>query len=223
MQLQKNANFLAIFLVRDTEGSLLSYEADEKVWKINSTAYLDVNHFAMGAKINLDILHSDSDDRYISLAKGNTDISEYFSNWIGLDDTKQETKDGEALYLLSNRISLPDGINREEFKKKIFEYAKSKPSKIINLQDLSKHLYDDDDFIQKFCDDNSIDIDGEFKLSGKQLNKFHKIFVKAGGIELSAPRSTFSPNGIEVSQDGKTVLIRSKELAEEITKNLEDQ
>lgn len=219
---KNSKSFLAVFLVRDTKGSLLK-QKDDKSWDVKPTEYLDVEHFAMGAKINLDVLNSDSDDRYISLVKGNTDISEYFENWIGLDDKKPESKDADALYDIANKIPLPEGTeDRDAFKKKIFDYAKSRSPKIVNLRDLSKHLYDNEDTIQKYCDDNEIDLDGEFKLSGKQLNRFFKVSVKAGGIELSAPRSSFSPQGIEVLQDGKSILIHSEKLAEEINKILKE-
>ena len=68
-------NFLSVFLVRNTTGSLLK-PADGESWDIESIMYLDVDHFAMGVRINLDVLNSESEDRYIHLVKGNTDISE---------------------------------------------------------------------------------------------------------------------------------------------------
>ncbi|MDD2864282.1 MAG: nucleoid-associated protein [Methylococcales bacterium] len=208
-------NFLAVFLVRNKNGNLFSYKGDDRTWNVNSTEYLDFDHFAMGVKINLDTFNSNSDERYISFAKGNTDISDYFLNWVGIDDSKQEMKDGDTLYEVSNGINLPEGIaDRKELKKKIFEYINSKPSQVVNLRDLSQHLYDDDNAIQKYCDEKNIDIDGEFKLTKKQLEKFYKIYIKAGGIELSAARSIFDT--MDVASNGETVLIRSKELAEEI-------
>ena len=173
----------------------------------------------MGVRINLDLL--DSDDRYLQLVKGNTDISEYFENWVGLKDRTHETKDGEALYELINNIDLPNYIeNRDDLKKNVFDYVSNKPSKTVNLRELSQHLYDDEEKIPAYCDENNIDIDGEFKLRREQLNKFYKVSISAGGIKLEAPRSNFSQAGISVSDDGETVLIRSRALADEIKKNV---
>ena len=90
----------------------------------------------------------------------------------------------------------------------------------VNLRELSQHLYDDEEKIPAYCDENNIDIDGEFKLHREQLNKFYKVSISAGGIKLEAPRSNFSEAGISVSDDGETVLIRSRELADEIKKNV---
>lgn len=197
-------DFLGVFLVRNTDGTKLIQSGSS--WDINSTQYLNVEHFAMGAKINLSILNSASDDRYISLVKGNTDISGYFENWIGIDDTKQENKDAQALYDLTNDIDLPSGISsRDELKKKIFDYAKSQPSNSINLNTLSDFIYGDSNYIQNYCNDKGIDIDSEFKLKGANLTKFFKTSVKADDIEITAPRSIFSSDKIKLIR-GKIVI-----------------
>jgi len=212
--------FLSVFLVRNTSGSLLKL-ADNQSWDIESIMYLDVDHFAMGVRINLDVLTTESDDRYIHLVKGNTDISDYFENWVGIDDTKQEAKDGDALYEMANKIDLPEGMaDRDALKKQIFDYVSGRPSKIVNLRELSDYLYKDSDKIVTYCSDNDLDIDGEFKLSGAQLKKFVRVSIVAGGIKLEASRDKFSASGISVSQDGVVVHIRSKELADAIKENL---
>ena len=216
-------NYLSVFLVRDTNGSLLQ-EANNQKWDIRSIKYLDVEHFAMGVRINLDLLRSKSNDRYIQLVRGNTDIAEYFENWVGLEDKKQETKDGDALYVVFNKIALPRDVNnRDDLKKMVFDYVRNSPSKAVKLRSLSSHLYDDEDLIPQYCEQHNIDIDGEFKLRGAQLNQFFKVSISAGGIKLEAPRSSFSQAGIHVSENGEAVLIRSRELANEITRTLSSQ
>lgn len=212
-------NYFAVYLIRDTKSPLFKLKEDN-TWEILESLHLQIEHFAMGAKINLDILSSTSDDRYISFIKGNTDVSVYFEKWIGIDDTKSESKDAEALYEISNLIELPDGISREEFKRCIFDFANSQTSKVVNLRALSKHLYDDEDRITNFCEEKSIDIDGEFKLTKSQLDKFIKIVIKVGEIELRAPRGSFKPNGIEVN--GESVVIHNKEFASALTQKLKE-
>lgn len=211
-------DFLAIFLVRNTKGSMLT--PNEGSWDLNTTQYLDVENFAMGAKINLSILNdTTSEDRYISLVRGNTDVSGYFESWIGLDDAKQENKDAEALYQIANNIELPEGMTqRDELKKKIFDYTKSHRDRIINLRELSQYIYGNENTFYDYAERNNIDIDGEFKLSGKNLSKFYKVSVKADNIELTAPRTSFNPNMIQVI-DGQ-VVISSAALAQSIEQEL---
>lgn len=211
-------DFLAIFLVRNTEGSRLIQGAGS--WDLNSTQYLDVEHFAMGVKINLSVLNSESNDRYLSLVRGNTDISHYFEAWIGLDDPKQENKDAQALYNVANQIELPDGMTRDELKKKIFDYAKSHKDRVVNLRALSLFIFNNEDYITNYCNKNNVDIDGEFKLSGYNLSRFYKISVKANNIELSAPRSSFNPNMIEIVDE--QVIIHSQDLAQQIQSALNE-
>ena len=107
-----------------------------------------------------------------------------------------------------------------EFKKSIYDFANSQTSKVINLRALSKHLYDNEDTITKYCEEKSIDIDGEFKLTRSQLSKFIKIVIKVGEIELRAPRGSFKPNGIEVN--GESVVIHNKEFAIALIQKLKD-
>lgn len=216
---ESTKKFLAVYLIRDTKSPLFKLKEDNS-WDVIDSHHLEIEHFAMGAKINLDILNSKSDDRYIALIKGNTDVSGYFENWIGIDDTKQETKDADALYEISNQIDLPNGLSRDEFKKSIYDFANSQTSKVINLRALSKHLYDNEDTITKYCEEKSIDIDGEFKLTRSQLSKFIKIVIKVGEIELRAPRGSFKPNGIEVN--GESVVIHNKEFAIALIQKLKD-
>ena len=114
-QYTRTVRYLSVFLVRNTQGSRLREMGNQK-WDITSIMYLDVEHFAMGVRINLDLL--DSDDRYLQLVKGNTDISGYFEKWVGVEDQKQETKDGEALYQITNTIEIPNDIeSRDELKR----------------------------------------------------------------------------------------------------------
>lgn len=219
VEYKTNNNFLSVFLVRNTDGSQLMRSG--KSWDINSTFYLNVDHFAMGVRINLDILNDkDSSDRYISLVKGNTDISEYFEKWIGIgkSDLQSENKDADALYDLSMKMKLPDGISKvEELQKRIFDYAKSHPSKIINLHDLSQYLYGDRDFIASYCNENNIDIDGEFKLSGVHLRKFLTVFAKADKIEISAPKSLF---GDKIRIEDGNLIIDSPDLIKQIQEQI---
>ena len=210
-----NQDFLAVFLVRNTDGSKLT--ASDGSWDLDTAQYLDVEHFAMGAKINLTILNGASSDRYISLIKGNTDISAYFEAWIGIDDAKQENKDAKALYNISRNIDLPVSIiddDRDKLKKMIFDYVKGKSDNIINLHELSQYIYEDRDYISNYCHNNQIDIDGEFKINNTNLKRFYTISATVNGITLTAQRSKFNDDMISFL-DGK-VIINSAELVQRL-------
>jgi hypothetical protein len=92
----------------------------------------------------------------------------------------------------------------------IFDYTRGKTDRIVNLNELSKYIYHDEDKISQYCEENSIDIDGEFKINNSNLKRFYRISAKFDGIELTAPRSSFREDMIDFI-DGK-VVINSPEL-----------
>lgn len=225
-------NFFSVFMVRNTRGSLLENDISggRHSWVIREVEHVEPKNFAMGIRINLDILNNppnahDQKDRYLQFVPGSTDISEYFMNWVGVEKRINETKDGETLFDIIGKIALPPGIkNRSELKKSVFDYgqAKQKLQQPINLGNLSTFLFENEEVIKKYCEANQIDIDGEFHLKGAQLRKFYKVAVLAGGIKLEANMDMFSKQGIHVSDDRDKVIIRSKELAEEILNQLDN-
>ena len=214
-------DFLSVFLVRNTDGSLLKDDQSKgkASWIIEVIQYIDVKNFAMGIKINLDILNGPNNDehRYVQFVPGSTDISDYFMNWVGVDkgtDT-DEKKDGDALLKIINEIDMPDEIHhRDEFKKMVYDYTKSNAQlrKPINLKHLSAHLFSGNEhMIKEYCEEKGIDIDEEFQLKGRQLDKFFKVSVQADGIKLAAARENFRDNKIRVLDDRKMVLINSEQ------------
>lgn len=210
-------DFLAIFLLRETKGSRLTRN-DNQGWDLDSIQYLDIEHFAMGAKINLTILNSESEDRYISLVRGNTDISHYFESWIGLAETQQEDKDATLLYEIANNIDLPEGMSRDSFKKAIYDYAKGLQNQLFNIREFSRYCFSDENYISNYCELKNIDLNGEFRLKGKNLKKFYSISVSHNGIELKAPFDRFHPNSIEI-ENGK-IIIYSEELVRQVQEEL---
>lgn len=216
---QQNSNdkFFSIFLLRNTTGFI--FLKDEKIYKPAPTEYVNFEQVAMGARINLSKFLADSDERYIALVRGNTDISEYFKKWIGINRQESEKTDCKNLLLIANNIALPDNVkDRDALKKIIGDYARNSPNKRISLSGLSEHLYGDVNFIQKYAFDEDIEIDSEFTLKGKSLNKFFKVSVQADGIDFSANREYFNSKKIII--DGHKIIINSKELIDKIHEQL---
>ena len=177
----------------------------------------------MGAKINLTSINSKKNERYIKLTRGNTDISQYFENWIGIDDTKQSTKDSEELLKISNNIALPENHgtikNRDDLQKHIFDFANLHNNN-INLNELSQSICEDSEYIPKYCSENNIDIDHEFKLINK--NSFYKIKAKGDGIEISGVKSIFNSdsNIVEFDLEKNKTIITSENLIYDIQQQL---
>jgi len=209
----RNHNYLGAFFVRKTEGSNIEFQDKEKIWEIELVKYLDVNHFAMGVRINLSKLEEQPNSRYLQLVKGSTDISKYFENWIGITDTLSEDIDGKNFYDVINMIPLSSESERDELKRKIYIYAKEQTEKIINIRHLSDYLFSDETYLVDYCENNDVEISHEFRLKGKNLSKFYKVSATSNGITLQAPYDKFNGNDIDIIDDS-TIIIHSESLVE---------
>lgn len=212
--------FLSVFLLRNTIGAI--FKRVNGSFVVEDSTHLDVEKFAMGVRINLTLLNDKSDDRYVQLSRGNTDISNYFKKWVGLTEEISENKDVDALLEITKTLPRPDNMDRDGLLKVIHDFAKTKPNKTLNIRELSGYIYDGDEecidkHISKMYPD--IDMDSEFKLKGTNLGKFYKVSAKGDGIELSAKRDLFRNREL-ISINGNTVIIHSEDLASKIQRQL---
>lgn len=210
-----NYDYLGVFLVRNTIGANLEFQDPDNSWDIELVRYLDVKHFAMGARINITNLLTNQNSRYLQLVKGNTNVSGYFTNWIGVSNPTSESIDAENLFEIINNIEIDDNQNRDDIKRQVYNYAKEQTDRLINVRSLSDYIFGDSEKILNFCEAEDIEISYEFKLKGKALNKFYKISAKSNGIWLQASYDKFNGEDIEIIDDGDgkgSVLIRSQEL-----------
>lgn len=209
-----NYNYLGVFFVRKTTGSNLEFQDPDSSWDLELVRYLDVKHFAMGVRINITTLLANEDSRYLQLVKGNTNISDYFIDWIGVTNPTSESIDAQKLFEIINDIDLNHNQDRDEVKRQIFNYAKEQTNRLINIRNLSDYVFGDPERILNYCESQQIEISHEFKLKGKALNKFYKISARTDGIWLQANYDKFNGDDIEVLDEDGAILIRSQELVD---------
>ncbi len=214
-------NFLAVFILRNTEGFITKNEGNE--YDIDTVVHLDTNKLAMGMRINLDIFNNNEIEkdkqRYVSLIRGNTDVSQYFDNWIEIDDTQSESADAISLIEIANNIDLPEGIDdRDELKRKIGEFADNATNNIVDLAALSSSIFGNKECLADYCNKNNIDIDSQFKISRTNINKFFKVIAKADGINISFDREKFEDS---INIQGDNLIIKSPKLIEEIQSRID--
>lgn len=213
---KKKHRFLSIFIVRNTKSAHLQKQGTK--WDVETVTHLDTKNFAMGCRINLSLYNEKSEDRYLSFIRGNTDISKYFEIWVGVKEERSESKDVDALISIVERIKLPEDFeDTSEFKQAIFNYVKSSRKNRINMRDLGQYFYKDEQRFVDFAEEQGIDLDGEFKITTTQLNKFYRIFAKVSGVTLQAPLEKIGKGAmVEISEENKVVMIRSAEMVKKI-------
>tara|TARA_R110000751_G_scaffold24467_5_gene67333 strand:- start:2218 stop:3231 length:1014 start_codon:yes stop_codon:yes gene_type:complete len=206
-----NYDYLGVFFVRKATGSNLEFQDPDNSWDLELVRYLDIKHFAMGARINITTLLADEGSRYLQLVKGNTNISDYFTDWIGVTNPTSESIDAQQLFEIINNIDLNYDQDRDEVKRQVYNYAREQTNRLINIRNLSDYIFGDSEKILNHCEAQQIEISHEFKLKGNALNKFYKITARANGILLQASYDKFNEADIQVLDD-ETIIITSQEL-----------
>lgn len=220
-------NYLGVFLIRDAQGVV--FNKDEKAGNVDikSVTYMNTEKLVMACRINLNKF-SEKDGKYLTfLRRGQAEISEYFFDWICSDQPESSKDFTESLYDIVSKMPLP--INPETklpidiniYRQRLVNYIREK-NRFVNLRDLGKHFYDNENAFTDYRDSYLIDIDNEFRADTTTLRKFNLVDINAAGIQLKFSRGLINSGKIKIGQ-GEQIIIRSKELQEELRKELEKE
>ena len=210
-----NSDFLAIFLIRDTEGKIL--KRTDHSFSIQTIEYLDTNNLAMACKIDENRIRNNQPN-YLSFTQlKQKDVAEYFLDWISIQQPESSIEYTNLLYDLLNIVDPPvDKESKapysiEEFRNNVYSYVTSNPNKIVNLHDLGIHFYNDPYKFIDAANDNDISIDTEFKYNKRQLRKFIRIEINKDGINMKFSRGVVYNNKIRLSEENRNIVIIESE------------
>lgn len=210
-------DFLGVFLIRDTEGKTLS--KTENSFSIDSIEYVDTSNLAMACRINHGKYDVD-EENYLSLTQlRQQEISEYFKNWISIEQIESSSEYTRQLYDIISQIERPLNPNTESeyeienFRNLVYNYASSSPNRTINLRDLSQHFYNDPNTIANYALENDIAIDTEFRYNSRQLKRLIKLEVNRDGINFKISRGAFDDKVRFSEEDESLVIIESTTFA----------
>jgi nucleoid-associated protein len=211
----ENKNYLSVYLIRDTIGILFKKDDPTASFKINPAEHLDLDKLAMACRINIDQYRS-NEGKYLSFLKRKmNDISVYFTNWIAAKDQESNKTITQDFYQLINLVACPvdekgTGTSRELFKKNIFDYVKTLPAKIVNLNDISQHFYNDSSYLIEFAENKNFNIDTEFQPDEKVMKQFVSIDLVSDGISIRFSRGLIN-NKVRFDEQNKNVVIIESE------------
>jgi nucleoid-associated protein len=221
--------FTGVYLVRDTDGMLFKRNSTSQSFDIDSIKYMNTEKLAMGCRIN-NVNYGVRLGKYLSLINNKqSDISDYFSNWICALKTESSTDCTNLLYDVINKIDLPQNpvtnqpYDLDTFRIRVVDYINSQANKVVNLHQMGLHFYEDENKIVNFIQEKSIELDHEFKVDGKALKKFYKLEVNSDGIQLRFTRGDFNRNKIKISADNpNSVIIESERFANALRREIQD-
>jgi len=213
--------YTGVFLVRDSDGML--FKRNSSGFDVDNIRYMNTEKLAMGCRIHNDKFRTRT-GKYLTLINNKqTDISDYFTNWINIARTESSTHCTNLLYEVVNQIELPQNpstslpYDLDDFRKIVVDYVLSQPNKIVNLRQMSLHFYQDEDRLTNFIQENDIELDNEFKIDSRALKKFYKLEVNSDNIQLRFTRGDYSRGKIRLSADNpNAVIIESQAFANEL-------
>lgn len=223
-----NEKMLGIFLVRDKEGILFRKNEAESTFELDTVLHLDTERLAMACRITLDKFQQNS-GRFVDLikhAKSQKEISEYFINWIGLDEPQSSKAITQTFMHVVDKLPLPidedtgQPMEEEQFHHQVMAYAVQSPQKTVELEKFDQHFYGEEPVTQNYLKENEIELDNEFRVDKGTMKRHYNYRASAQGISISFSKNDYASG--KVSIKGDNLVIDCPELIEKIMDLLED-
>jgi nucleoid-associated protein YejK len=215
--------YISTILLRKKDG--VNLKKIDNVLRPVAGDNLNIEKIAMGFRLNHGLfISNEQEKRYIALVTTQKDVlSGYFKDWVQAGGIIAFEKNTSSLVTIIKSIDIPlddDGkpkfASRQDMSKAFYTAIEKAGGKVINLHSLSEQFYGNDkrDHIQKYASANQITIDSEFKKALPVLKKLVTVHATVKGIELFIDYDKLNANDVDVKE--KLIVIRSKELADQI-------
>ncbi len=219
---------LGIFLVRDTEGIIFRKDEAGDTFNLHTIMHLDTDRLAMACRITLDKFQQNS-GRFVDLikhTKSQKEISEYFINWVGLDQPQSSKSITQTFMHVVDKLPLPidedtgQPMEEEQFHHQVMAYAVQSPNKTVELEKFDEHFYGKEPIVQNYLKENHIELDDEFRVDKGTMKKHFTYRASAEGISISFSKNDYTSG--KVSLKGDNLVIDCPQLVEKIMDMLED-
>lgn len=221
-------HFLAIFLVRDTDGLIFNRGSEDQTYKIQPTTYLNIEKLAMAAQIDVNKYLKEEQksedqrkERYVKMikhAKTQKEISEYFITWIGLEQGKSNRDLSNTFVEIVHELPRPvnqetgEVMNDHEFLQETHAFLKSNPDGIVQVREYEQHFFGEETPVQDFATQNDLNLDTEFKYNKGVINSLNDFKVNGDGVNVKFSREHLR-DGV-IFTEGDTLVIHSPDLVD---------
>lgn len=219
--------YLSIFLVRDKAGVLFRKDEAGQTFNLHTIMHLDTERLAMACRITLDKFQQNS-GRFVDLikfAKSQREISEYFTNWIGLDQPQSSKSITQTFMHVVDKLPLPidedtgQPMEEEQFHHQVMAYAVESPQKTVELDKFDQHFYGEENIVQNYLKDNHIELDNEIRVDKGTMKKHYTYRASADGISVSFSKNDYTSGRVSIK--GDNLVIDCPQLIEKIMDMLE--
>lgn len=215
---------LGIFLVRDTEGIVFDKHSDS--FDLRTITHLNTDRLAMAGRIDLQAFQN-GQQRCLELIKHTNSqrtISEYFTNWIGLDRPASSRDLTNSFLDMVEQLPPPpseetgEPMPKEVFQEQVMQYAMSNPQKTISVQAFDEEFYNSQPTAQTFAQEQALPLEDEFRFDQGTLKRHFQLRLSAAGIRLQFNRSDYQDGLVRI--EGDEIIITSPELIERLREQL---
>jgi len=213
-------NYVAIFLVRNTEGFI--FQNEDQLYDVVPQLHISIEKLAMACKINKDKFLSNGEGNYLSFIRtARQATSEYFINWISATALKKNTEYTDRLIEIIKNIELPKElygyaeVTRDGLQKTVFNHCRSVANGLVNLADLSEKLYGEENVnkIIDYASEHNMQIDSEFTPDKQKMKKLYRVTVSSKDISLQFDQSSLNDT---ITIDEDRIIIQSPDLVQKI-------
>ncbi len=205
---------LGIFLIRDTSGMIFVQE--EEALKLTTTQYLDVDHMAMAVRL---LAGTGRNVQMIRHARTQSSISQYFTEWVGLDRAETSAELTHNFLELVEELPIPKdkesgyAMNEGDFEKALVKYAAKQPQQTIRAKDFDEFFYGNEKPLQQMLEEADGSLDDGFRVDKRSLRKQFYLKAGFGGLSITCTKDHFRNGQIEVDEATGKITITSDELA----------
>ena len=167
-------------------------------------------------------IKQNSDDIYLGfLSIKQQETSAYFLDWIGAERRKKNKENSINLISIIAKVDLPNDengkpIERVVLNRQVYDYIKTYGRKEVNINSLSKFIFDDETVIMNFAEKNDIELASDFYPDGNVMKRLIVHSAEGEDIKISYPPGYYMDKIKIDAKDPNIIIIKSKKLAEAI-------
>ena len=215
-------NYFTVFILRNIESYFFKRETDN--FKINPTFHLNTNDLAMACRIDKDKINGE--ERYLSfISKNNDVVSNYFVKWVSISDKIDDTTDTQRLVDIIEKIDpkpidpdTEEEYTTDDFKKAIFKYIDEDLNKKVDLHELGRRFYENEDKFTDCAEEHGIIINTVFKANPRILKSLIKVKIKSSDrFEVGFPYNFLHDSSkVSLNLERKMVTLKSLDLVQKL-------
>jgi nucleoid-associated protein YejK len=223
-------HYCSVFFVRDTTSIAFKRNKSVQSFDLNKVQHIDFEKLAMACRINMQAFIEEN-SKYLSFIHTKSDdMSQYFVRWISTRDTVTSEEDTKHLLKALKKMPLPttEGVisptSRDEIIKGAHSLIKASPTKTINLREMGKTLFDNEDYIANYIHENYPSVPNEFKAHPTAMRNFVRVYAKADEVELNFYPNAYRMGIVKFDEaDNTQLIIKSKNIVEQVRESLHNE